>query len=63
MKLSYRSGRFTGGRLKEARYLITQLADTKPHYRLSAVRKIMPFSEPKDVEYFAATLKKAGMQD
>lgn len=50
-------------RLDEARELTAQLARTTPNYRLSAVRRIMPFPDPADVEYFADMLEKAGMAE
>ena len=51
------------GRRDEAQVLIKQMAETTPHYRLAAVRKIMPFPDPADVEFFAAMLEKAGMAE
>ncbi len=50
-------------RLDEARELTAELAERTPHYRLSAVRRVMPFPDPNDVAYYAAMLEKAGMAE
>ena len=50
-------------RLDEAKAIIGQMAMMTPHYRLLAVRQIMPFPDPADVSFFADMLEKAGMAE
>lgn len=62
--LAYCAATYAGlDRLEEAREMTAQLAKTTPHYRLSAVRRIMPFPDPADVAFFADMLEKAGMPE
>ena len=51
------------GRIEEAQELVSQLQKTTPHYRLSSLRRMMPFFNQADIEFFVDMLEKAGLPD